>query len=181
MENENLKLDLGKYIYASQKRRGDGHDSGDFNHFSETSVDAEGRVSGLLGSLEVPFLVNEEVLIREDRMKTYFRNKLTQLQFEKEKLGSKCEHYAKEVSVAWCGKEFKKPNLQTFHQSKGCIFFQCFKFFCLNLFFFLFSLWHYFYSTLSFSVRVVTVTLRRARGGQTNGRAYYTGETQHYQ
>lgn len=137
MENENLKLDLGKYIYASQKRRGDGHDSGDFNHFSETSVDAEGRVSGLLGSLEVPFLVNEEVLIREDRMKTYFRNKLTQLQFEKEKLGSKCEHYAKEVSVAWCGKEFKKPNLQTFHQSKGCIFFQCFNFFCLYLFFFI--------------------------------------------
>lgn len=38
MENESLKLDLSKYVAASQKRRGDTLDSGDFNTFSETSV-----------------------------------------------------------------------------------------------------------------------------------------------
>lgn len=97
MENESLKLEIGKHISASQKRRGDGHDSGDFNHFNETSVDGEGRVTGLLGSLEVPFLVNHEVQAREDRMTTYFRNKTSELKAEKEELKSKTEHYVKEV------------------------------------------------------------------------------------
>lgn len=38
MENESLKLELSKYISAAQKKRGDTHDSGDFNCFSETSI-----------------------------------------------------------------------------------------------------------------------------------------------
>lgn len=97
MENESLKLEIGKYVSASQKRRGEGHDSGDFNHFNETSVDGEGRVTGLLGSLEVPFLVNHEVQAREDRMTTYFRNKTSELKAEKEELKSKTEDYVKEV------------------------------------------------------------------------------------
>ncbi|XP_026315000.1 protein phosphatase 1 regulatory subunit 21 isoform X2 [Hyposmocoma kahamanoa] len=99
MENESLKLEIGKYISASQRRRGDGHDSGDFNHFNETSVDGEGRVTGLLGSLEVPFLLNQEVQAREDRMTTYFRNKTSELKAEKEELKSKTEHYVKECEM----------------------------------------------------------------------------------
>lgn len=38
MENESLKLELSKYVSAAQKKRGDTHDSGDFNSFNETSV-----------------------------------------------------------------------------------------------------------------------------------------------
>lgn len=38
MENESLKLEISKHVSAAQKRRGDTHDSGDFNSFSETSV-----------------------------------------------------------------------------------------------------------------------------------------------
>lgn len=98
MENETLTLEVSKYVSASQRRRGDGHDSGDFNNFTETSVDAEGRVTGLLGSLEVPFLLNQEVQLREDRMKAYFRNKISELKAEREELKSKTEHYVKEVS-----------------------------------------------------------------------------------
>ncbi|XP_060805261.1 protein phosphatase 1 regulatory subunit 21 [Amyelois transitella] len=99
MENEGLKLEIAKYVSASQKRRGDGHDSGDFNSFNETSVDGEGRVIGLLGSLEVPFLVNHEVQSREDRVRTYFRNKISALEVEKSELKSKTEHYVKECEM----------------------------------------------------------------------------------
>lgn len=99
IENESLKLEIGKYVSASQKRRGDGHDSGDFNIFSETSIDGEGRITGLLGSLEVPFLLSHEVQMREERMKTYFRNSISELKVEKDELKSKTEHYVKEVRV----------------------------------------------------------------------------------
>ncbi|KAM3958105.1 uncharacterized protein ACR2FA_007899 [Aphomia sociella] len=99
MENESLKLEVSKYVSASQKRRGDGHDSGDFNSFNETSVDSEGRVTGLLGSLEAPFLINHEVQSREDRMKMYFRNKISELNAEKDGLKSKTEHYVKECEL----------------------------------------------------------------------------------
>lgn len=100
MENESLKLEVAKYVSASQRRRGDGHDSGEFNTFGETSIDAEGRVTGLLGSLQVPFLLNQEVETREERMKTYFRNKISELKTEREELKSKTEHYVKEVCVS---------------------------------------------------------------------------------
>ncbi|XP_073950724.1 uncharacterized protein isoform X2 [Choristoneura fumiferana] len=99
MENENLKLEIAKHISASQKRRGDGHDSGDFNFYSETSVDGEGRVTGLLGSMEVPFLLGHEIQTREDRMTTYFRNKMSELAAEREQLKSKTEHYVKECEM----------------------------------------------------------------------------------
>lgn len=99
LENESLKLEVAKYESASQKRRGDGHDSGDFNVFSETSIDGEGRVTGLLGSLEVPFVLSEETKAREERMKTYFRSKLSQIQVEKAELKSKTEHYIKECEL----------------------------------------------------------------------------------
>lgn len=99
MENESLKIDLNKYISASQKRRGDGHDSGDFNSFNQTSVDGEGRVTGLLGTLESPFILSDEIKMREERVKKYFRNKMTELQVAKEEVDSKCRHYVKEVSV----------------------------------------------------------------------------------
>lgn len=56
MENESLKLEIAKHVSAAQKRKGESHDSGDFNTFNETSVDGEGRMTGLLGSLEVFFL-----------------------------------------------------------------------------------------------------------------------------
>lgn len=98
MENENLKLEVSKYVAASQKRRGD-HDSGDFNSFNETSVDSEGRVTGLLGSLEVPFLLNQETQAREERMMTYFRNKISELNAERAELKSKTEHYVKECEL----------------------------------------------------------------------------------
>ncbi|KAJ8724099.1 hypothetical protein PYW07_008079 [Mythimna separata] len=99
MENESLKLEVAKYVSASQRRRGDGHDSGDFNTFGETSIDAEGRVTGLLGSLQVPFLLNQEVETREERMKTYFRNKISELKTEREEMKSKTEHYVKECEM----------------------------------------------------------------------------------
>lgn len=99
MENESLKLEVAKYVSASQRRRGDGHDSGDFNTFGETSMDAEGRVTGLLGSLQVPFLLNQEVETREERMKTYFRNKISELNTERGELKSKTEHYVKECEM----------------------------------------------------------------------------------
>uniref|UniRef100_A0A2A4IU10 Protein phosphatase 1 regulatory subunit 21 N-terminal domain-containing protein n=1 Tax=Heliothis virescens TaxID=7102 RepID=A0A2A4IU10_HELVI len=99
MENESLKLEVAKYVSASQKRRGDGHDSGDFNTFGETSVDAEGRVTGLLGSLQVPFILDHEIEMREERMKTYFRNKISELKTEREELKSKTEHYVKECEM----------------------------------------------------------------------------------
>lgn len=99
MENESLKLEVAKYVSASQKRRGDGHDSGDFNTFGETSVDAEGRVTGLLGSLQVPFILDQEIEMREERMKTYFRNKISELKTEREELKSKTEHYVKECEM----------------------------------------------------------------------------------
>ncbi|XP_026734573.1 protein phosphatase 1 regulatory subunit 21 [Trichoplusia ni] len=99
MENESLKLEVAKYVSASQKKRGDGHDSGDFNTFGETSVDHEGRVTGLLGSLEVPFLMTSEVETREERMKSYFRNKISELKSEREELKSKTEHYVKECEM----------------------------------------------------------------------------------
>ncbi|XP_063628128.1 protein phosphatase 1 regulatory subunit 21 [Cydia splendana] len=99
MENESLKLEISKHVSASQRRRGDGHDSGDFNFYSETSVDGEGRVTGLLGSMEVPFLLGHEIQTREDRMKTYFRNKISELKVENEQLKSKTEHYVKECEM----------------------------------------------------------------------------------
>lgn len=99
MENDSLKLEVSKYVSASQKRRSDGHDSGDFNTFGETTIDSEGRVVGLLGSLEVPFLLSNEVESREDRMKIYFRNKISELEAEKEELKSKTEHYVKECEM----------------------------------------------------------------------------------
>ncbi|PZC71828.1 hypothetical protein B5X24_HaOG212403 [Helicoverpa armigera] len=99
MENESLKLEVAKYVSASQKRRGDGHDSGDFNTFGETSVDTEGRVTGLLGSLQVPFILDQEIEMREERMKTYFRNKISELKTEREELKSKTEHYVKECEM----------------------------------------------------------------------------------
>ncbi|CAG9105932.1 unnamed protein product [Plutella xylostella] len=99
MENESLKIDLNKYISASQKRRGDGHDSGDFNSFNQTSVDGEGRVTGLLGTLESPFILSDEIKMREERVKTYFRNKMTELQVAKEEVDSKCRHYVKECEL----------------------------------------------------------------------------------
>ncbi|XP_063831528.1 protein phosphatase 1 regulatory subunit 21 [Ostrinia nubilalis] len=99
MENESLKLEVAKYVSASQKRKGDTHDSGDFNTFNETAIDNEGRVTGLLGSMEVPFLLTQEVQSREDRMKAYFRNKISELKVEKDELRSKTEHYVKECEL----------------------------------------------------------------------------------
>ncbi|XP_075982755.1 uncharacterized protein LOC142980993 [Anticarsia gemmatalis] len=99
MENESLKLEVAKYVSASQKRRGDGHDSGDFNTFGETSVDAEGRVTGLLGTLTVPFLLPKEIEAREDRMKMYFRNKISEVKAEQQELKSMADHYVKECEL----------------------------------------------------------------------------------
>ncbi|CAG9565226.1 unnamed protein product [Danaus chrysippus] len=99
MENESLKLDLSKYVAASQKRRGDTLDSGDFNTFSETSVDAEGRVTGLLGSLQVPFLASEEMQQRESRITRYYQDKLSKLSIQRDELSSKTEHYTKECEM----------------------------------------------------------------------------------
>ncbi|XP_061384645.1 protein phosphatase 1 regulatory subunit 21 [Danaus plexippus] len=99
MENESLKLDLSKYVAASQKRRGDTLDSGDFNTFSETSVDAEGRVTGVLGSLVVPFLASEEMQHRESRITRYYQDKLSKLSIQRDELSSKTEHYTKECEM----------------------------------------------------------------------------------
>ncbi|XP_072930135.1 uncharacterized protein [Epargyreus clarus] len=99
MENESQRLEITRHVAAAQRRRGDGHDSGDFNSFNDTSIDAEGRVTGLLGSLEVPFLVNHEVQVREERMQTYFRNKISELSAQREELESKTENYMKECEL----------------------------------------------------------------------------------
>ncbi|XP_023953345.1 protein phosphatase 1 regulatory subunit 21 [Bicyclus anynana] len=99
MENESLKLEIGKYVSAAQKRRGETHDSGDFNCFSETSVDAEGRVTGLLGSLEAPFLISHELLQREERVQAYYRAKLEDLSAQLHTRESKTEHYVKECEM----------------------------------------------------------------------------------
>lgn len=121
MENESLKLEVAKYVSASQKRRSDGHDSGDFNIFGETSVDSEGRITGLLGSLEVPFLLNHEVEAREDRMKTYFRNKISELKAEKEELKSKTEHYVKEVCTPAFDSSFFRCYREFFRCNTMCV------------------------------------------------------------
>ncbi|CAK1551008.1 unnamed protein product [Leptosia nina] len=99
MENESLKLEISKHVSAAQKRRTDAHDSGDFNTFSETSIDGEGRVTGLLGSLEVPFQLSSEVQQREERLVGYFRNKITALSSERDELLSNAEHCVKECEM----------------------------------------------------------------------------------
>ncbi|XP_068618893.1 protein phosphatase 1 regulatory subunit 21 [Battus philenor] len=99
MENESLKLEVAKHVSAAQRRKGESHDSGDFNSFNETSVDSEGRMTGLLGSLEVPFLLNHEIQLREERVKKYFRNKISELKVEHEDLKSKTEHYVNECEM----------------------------------------------------------------------------------
>ncbi|XP_041969838.1 protein phosphatase 1 regulatory subunit 21 [Aricia agestis] len=99
LENESLKLEIAKHVSASQKRRGEMHDSGDFNSFNETSADGDNRVTGLLGSLEVPFLINHELQAREERMQTYFTNKIRDLNQQKDELRSKTEHYVKECEM----------------------------------------------------------------------------------
>lgn len=126
MENESLKLEVSKYISASQKRKGESHDSGDFNNFNEASVDTEGNVTGLLGSMQVPFLINQEVLAREDRMKTYFRNKISDLNAEKDELRSKTEHYVTECEMLSLrfeemerDKELDRHTLQEKHNTIG--------------------------------------------------------------
>ncbi|KPJ01488.1 KLRAQ motif-containing protein 1 [Papilio xuthus] len=99
MENESLKLEIAKHVSAAQKRKGESHDSGDFNTFNETSVDAEGRMTGLLGSLEVPFLLNHEVQVREERVKQYFRSRLSAAHADRDLLNSKTEHYINECEM----------------------------------------------------------------------------------
>ncbi|XP_038206844.1 protein phosphatase 1 regulatory subunit 21 isoform X2 [Zerene cesonia] len=99
LENESLKLEISKHVSASQRRRGDTHDSGDFNTFSETSIDGEGKITGLLGSLQVPFLLSGEVQEREERMLSYFRNKISALSAERDELISNAEHYVKECEM----------------------------------------------------------------------------------
>ncbi|CAF4798309.1 unnamed protein product [Pieris macdunnoughi] len=99
MENDSLKLEVSKHVSAAQRRRADAHDSGDFNAFNQTSVDGEGRVTGLLGSLHVPFLINEEIEQREERLTAYFRKKITALNSERDELLSNIEFYAKECEI----------------------------------------------------------------------------------
>ncbi|CAG4931143.1 unnamed protein product [Parnassius apollo] len=99
MENESMKLEIAKHVSAAQRRKGETHDSGEFNNFNETSVDCEGKVTGLLGSLEVPFLLSHEIQLREERVKKYFRNKISEMKVEYEELKSKTEHYVKECEM----------------------------------------------------------------------------------
>ncbi|XP_050666063.1 protein phosphatase 1 regulatory subunit 21 [Leptidea sinapis] len=99
MEKESLKLEISKHVSASQRRKGESHDSGDFNVFSETSIDGEGKVTGLLGSLEVPFILSEEIKQREENMQTYFRKKLSEIRAERQEIVSKTEHYMKECEL----------------------------------------------------------------------------------
>lgn len=54
-------------------------------------------MSGLLGSLETPFLISHELLRREERVQAYFRAKLSDLSAQRDALESKTEHYVKEV------------------------------------------------------------------------------------
>lgn len=100
MENESLKLELGRNTSAFKRSRNEGLDSGDFNSFSETAVDAEGRITGLLGALQAPLVVPEELKAREQRINTYFRNKLSEINTEKQMLESKSENYIKEVRLS---------------------------------------------------------------------------------
>ncbi|VVC88372.1 unnamed protein product [Leptidea sinapis] len=65
LELESLKLEISKHVSASQRRKGE---------------NGEGKVTGLLGSLEVPFILSEEIKQREENMQTYFRKKF--LRFE---------------------------------------------------------------------------------------------------
>ena len=60
-------------------------------------LDAEGRITGLLGSLEVPFLLSKELEQREDRLHAYYRAKVTELSGQRDAMKSKTEHYLKEV------------------------------------------------------------------------------------
>lgn len=99
MENESLKLEVSKYASTLQRRRGEGHDSGEFNAFAATAVDGLGRLTGLLGALEPPLLLGQELEAREDRIVQYFRDRLSELQAEKADLNSKTEHYVKECEM----------------------------------------------------------------------------------
>ncbi|XP_013147814.1 PREDICTED: protein phosphatase 1 regulatory subunit 21 isoform X2 [Papilio polytes] len=99
MENESLKLEIAKHVSAAQKRKGESHDSGDFNTFNETSVDGEGRMTGLLGSLEVPFTLKQEVQVREERLQQYYRAKLSAARADRDLLATKTEHYINECEM----------------------------------------------------------------------------------
>lgn len=61
--------------------------------------DAEGRVTGVLGSLVVPFLASEEMQHRESRITRYYQDKLSKLSIQRDELSSKTEHYTKEVQI----------------------------------------------------------------------------------
>ncbi|XP_047536815.1 protein phosphatase 1 regulatory subunit 21 [Vanessa atalanta] len=99
MENESLKLEISKHVSAAQKRRGETHDSGDFNSFSETSVDAGGVVSGLLGALACPLLLARELQQREERVATHFRRRLAAAAARADLLQGKTDHYLQECEI----------------------------------------------------------------------------------
>ncbi|CAH2094322.1 unnamed protein product [Euphydryas editha] len=99
MENESLKLEISKHVSAAQKRRGDTHDSGDFNSFSETSVDASGAVAGLLGALHTPLLLSRELQQREERVAAHFRRRLAALAADNDLLRGRTDHYLQECEM----------------------------------------------------------------------------------
>lgn len=98
MDIENLRLELANHT-STTKSKNDGHDSGDFNNFTKTSMDSKGRLVGLLGSLEVPFVLSDEVEAREERIMIYLRNKLTALHIEKERIQNTNEVLKKECEL----------------------------------------------------------------------------------
>ncbi|CAH0728104.1 unnamed protein product, partial [Brenthis ino] len=102
MENESLKLELRSYLSDSQKKRGETLDSGDFNSFSETSVDAAGRVSGLLGALTPPIGAGEgagEAAQRERRVRAHYRALLAARAAQRDAATSELRHYVKECEM----------------------------------------------------------------------------------
>ncbi|CAG4984555.1 unnamed protein product [Colias eurytheme] len=66
---------------------------------SHSKLHGEGRITGLLGSLQVPFLLSGEVQEREERMLSYFRSKISKLSAERDELISNAEHYVKECEM----------------------------------------------------------------------------------
>ncbi|XP_045452964.1 protein phosphatase 1 regulatory subunit 21 [Melitaea cinxia] len=99
MENESLKLEISKHVSAAQKRRGDTHDSGDFNNFSEPTVDASGTMSGLLGALHTPLLLSRELQQREERVAAHFRRRLAALAADNDLLRGRTDHYLQECEM----------------------------------------------------------------------------------
>lgn len=102
MENERLKTEAQSATQvANKKNKGDdGSTKGCELANSELSISGktDGVITEILGKINCPFILSNEVMQREETLKTYFRDKLTALAAERQKYESMTKHHIDEVS-----------------------------------------------------------------------------------